>query len=305
MFERQLNKAFFEPKGGGNPILFQHLFWFFGHPEVYVLALPAFGIAAHAAVNTAGEKVPFGALSIIYAILKIGLVGCVVWAHHIYIVGIDADKVAYFNSATIIIAVPTGLKVYRWLLTFSGKEVIPKPLFFWLFGFIFIFTAGGLTGVILANAGYDIILHDTYFVVAHFHYVLKIGAVFGIFIGVVMYWPTWTKIGYLKGGIQSFFNLFFFGVNTTFFPIHLVGLRGAPRKYHQIMDHFYVHNKLSTLGSHFSIFGLLIFISTLLERIINLRVLISPVKIAPLVFNPCRTIYHRFNNYPATFLSKK
>ncbi len=268
--DRNFGSQFFVPGGAGDPVMFQHLFWFFGHPEVYILILPAFGIISHI-ISTFSNKPIFGYLGMAYAMVSIGVIGFVVWAHHMFTVGMNVDLKAYFVAATMVIAVPTGIKIFSWIATMWGGSIDFKTPMLWAVGFVFLFTVGGVTGVVLANAGIDHVMHDTYYVVAHFHYVLSLGAVFGLFAGWYYWFEKMFGIRYNEFIGKLHFWLMFIGSNILFFPQHFLGLQGMPRRYIDYADGFATWHYVSSIGYAITLVATLVFFAGLIEAIVRRR----------------------------------
>jgi cytochrome c oxidase subunit 1 len=268
--DRNFHTHFFDPAGGGDPIMFQHLFWFFGHPEVYIMILPGFGIISQV-VATFSKKPVFGYLGMVAAMVAIGLLGSIVWAHHMFTVGMNLSLTTFFSVSSMVIAVPTGIKVFSWIATMWGGSIEFKTPMLWAMGFIFVFTIGGVTGVAVASAAFDQSVHDTYYVVAHFHYVLSLGAIFSIFAGFFYWFEKIFGVKYNEFLGRLHFTIFFIGTNIIFFPQHFLGLQGMPRRYVDYPQGFAFWNKVSSIGYAIMACGMVVFFALLAEAIVRRR----------------------------------
>ncbi|NBD28953.1 MAG: cytochrome c oxidase subunit I [Alphaproteobacteria bacterium] len=268
LMDRNFGTTFFDPAGGGDPVLYQHILWFFGHPEVYIIIVPAFGIISHV-IATFSRKPIFGYLPMVYAMVAIAVLGFVVWAHHMYTVGMSLTQQSYFMLATMVIAVPTGVKIFSWIATMWGGSIEFKTPMLWAFGFLFLFTVGGVTGIVLSQAGVDRAYHDTYYVVAHFHYVMSLGAVFGIFAGIYFYMPKLAAKKFPEWVGQVHFWAMFIGANLTFFPQHFLGRQGMPRRYIDYPEAFATWNYVSSIGAFIAFASFVFFIVMLFKLLLS------------------------------------
>ncbi|WP_395005382.1 cytochrome c oxidase subunit I [Cypionkella sp.] len=275
LMDRNFGTTFFDPSGGGDPILYQHILWFFGHPEVYIIIIPGFGIISHI-IATFSRKPIFGYLPMVYAMVAIGVLGFVVWAHHMYTVGMSLTQQSYFMLATMVIAVPTGVKIFSWIATMWGGSVEFKSPMVWAFGFLFLFTVGGVTGIVLSQAGVDRAYHDTYYVIAHFHYVMSLGAVFAIFAGIYFYLPKMSGRAAPEWAAKLHFWMMFIGANLTFFPQHFLGRQGMPRRYIDYPEAFAHWNYISSIGAFIAFASFVFFIGVLAYTLLAGRRVTEP-----------------------------